>query len=138
MCRAAAISSCAAEHGNFAHLHQVDADRIVDLVVVAGQFFPAGVFQAGRQVRFRFLVLFPFEAAQVVVEHFRLVVQFFAGGILGTPAASPPADACRTRFLTVFFDGSGLEAALDMADSSQGAGTAGSGWKDCRTSTDAA
>ena len=41
----------AVEHGNLAHLHQVDADRIVDLVVVAGLFFGGLVPQAGLQAR---------------------------------------------------------------------------------------
>ena len=82
----------AVEHGNFAHLHQVDADRIVDLGVVAGLLF-RGIFRLGGQ----FLVGLGLQVDQVVVHEvgpFRLdgAVVWLLRGRGGVPAAgnSPP------------------------------------------------
>ena len=76
MCRAEVDLLGAAEHGNLAHLHQVDADRVVDLVVAAGQLLFAGVFQ----FVVRLLLIF-----REVVIH--LVGQYVFGGRLGALAA---------------------------------------------------
>ena len=59
ICLAATISSGAAQERNLAHLHQIDADRVVDLVVVAGDRFLLG-FRIGFQLGFHFEFRFQF------------------------------------------------------------------------------
>ena len=94
----------AVEHGNLAHLHQVDADRIVDLVVVAGLFFGGLVPQTGLQ----FVVLPGLNVVALVVRQaggfgldgLRLGQFVLHGNLL---AARGPADQGRRPFAMGLF-----------------------------------